>query len=84
MLRRNDAALELDRLQPTTTRIAITAAAFEAIRQSLPSAGSLPPQKVGDLYLVSVPTGIMDMLAALRRPRESLSDLIIRLVAREP
>jgi hypothetical protein len=54
-----------------TTRVAITADAFEAIRESLPPAGSRPPQKVGDLYLVSVPSDNMDKLAALRRPDES-------------
>jgi hypothetical protein len=66
-----------------TTRIAITAPAFEAIRESLPKEGSRRPQKVGDLYLVSVPTDTMDKLAALRRPGESYSDVIIRLVAGE-
>ena len=49
--------------QPMTTRIAITAAAYAAIRESLPPAGSRPPQEVGDLYLVSVPTDTMDKLA---------------------
>ena len=66
-----------------TTRIAITATAYAAIRESLPPAGSRPPQKVGDLYLVSVPTDTMDKLAALRRPGESFSDVIIRLAAGE-
>jgi hypothetical protein len=64
-----------------TTRIAITAEAYAAIRESLPPAGSRPSQKVGDLYLVSVPSDIMDNLAALRRPGESFSDVIIRLAA---
>jgi hypothetical protein len=64
-----------------TTRIAITADAFEAIRESLPPAGTRPPQKVGDLYLVSVPSDTMDKLAALRSRGESYSDVIIRLAA---
>jgi len=34
---------------------------------------------VGDLYLVSVPNYVMDMLAALRRPGESFSDVIVRI-----
>jgi hypothetical protein len=63
-----------------TTRIAITADAYAAIRESLPPAGSRPPQEVGDLYLVSVPTETMDKLTALRRPGESYSDVILRLV----
>jgi hypothetical protein len=66
-----------------TTRIAITAAAFEAIRESLPKEGSRSPQREGDLYLVSVPTDTMDKLMALRRPTESISDVIIRLAAGE-
>jgi hypothetical protein len=64
-----------------TTRMAITATAFEAIRESLPTGGRRPAQEVGDLYLVSVPTDTMDKLAALRRPGESYSDVIIRLAA---
>ena len=66
-----------------TTRIAITAAAYAAIRESLPPAGSRPPQEVGDLYLVSVPTDAMDKLVALRRPGESYSDVIIGMAAAE-
>ena len=66
-----------------TTRITITAAAYAAIRESLPPAGSRPPQEVGDLYLVSVPTDAMDKLVALRRPGESYSDVIIRMAAAE-
>jgi hypothetical protein len=66
-----------------TTRIAITAEAFAAIRESLPPAGSRPPQEVGGLYLVSVPNDIMDKLMALRGPGESYSDVIIRLAAGE-
>jgi hypothetical protein len=48
-----------------TTRIAITAAAYAAIRDSLPQ------------------TNTVDNLAALSRPSESISDVIIRLAARE-
>jgi hypothetical protein len=62
-----------------TTRIAITAAAYAAIRESLPPAGSRPPQEVGGLYLVSVPGDIMDKLTARRGPGESFSDVIVRL-----
>jgi hypothetical protein len=83
MLRRNNAALELDRLQRMTTRIAITASAYAAIRESLPTVGSRPPQKEGDLYLVSVPNDTMDKLMAQRGPGESYCDVIIRLAAAE-
>jgi hypothetical protein len=61
------------------TRIAITAEAYAAIRESLPPEGSRQPQQVGVLYLVSVPNFIMDMLTAMRRPGESFSDVIVRL-----
>jgi hypothetical protein len=66
-----------------TTRIAVTAEAFAAIRESLPTEGSRPPEKVGGLYLVSVPNDTMDKLAALRRPGESYSDVLVRLAAGE-
>jgi hypothetical protein len=78
-MRRKDVALELDRLQPMTTRIAITADAYAAIRESVPPAGSRPPQMVGGLYLVSLPNAIMDELVTERRQGESFSDTIIRL-----
>ena len=58
-------------------RIAITAAAYKAIRESLPVAKSrryAPQKAVGGLYVE---------LAALSRPSESISDVIIRLAARE-
>jgi hypothetical protein len=66
-----------------TTRIAITGEAFAAIRELLPPAGSRPPHEVGGLYLVSVPSEIMEKLTALRRPSESYSDVILRLAAGE-
>jgi hypothetical protein len=113
-VRRNDAALELDRLtalrgrrsqRPTRAkpsgasfrrtdkedtqqmiRIAITAAAYAAIRESLPAAGSrrYAAQKAVDgLYFVWVPNDTMDKLMALRRSSESYSDVIIRLASME-
>jgi hypothetical protein len=65
-------------------RIAITAAAYAAIRESLPVAKSrryAPRKAVGHLYVVSVPDDTVDKLAALSRPTESISDVIIRLAA---
>jgi hypothetical protein len=56
-VRLNDAALEWDRLQPMI-RISITAAAYAAIRESLPPAKSrryAPQKAVSGLYVVSVP-----------------------------
>jgi hypothetical protein len=66
-----------------TTRIAITADAYVAIRESLPPTGMRPPQEVGGLYLISVPTFIMDILIAERRQGESFSAVILRLATRE-
>jgi hypothetical protein len=62
-------------------RIAITAAAYAAIRDSLPPAA--PQKAVGGLYVVSVPENTVDKLADLSRPSESISDTIIRLAAAE-
>jgi hypothetical protein len=67
-------------------RIAITAAAYAAIRESLPVAQSrryASQRAVGDRYVVSVPDNTVDKLAALSRPSESISDVIIRLAAGE-
>ena len=61
----------------------ITAGAYAAIKESLPTAGDRPPQKEGDLYLVSVPNDTMDKLMAQRGPGESYCDVIIRLAAAE-
>jgi hypothetical protein len=84
-VRRNDAPLQLDRLQPMI-RIAITGAAYAAIRESLPPAKSrrdAPHKTMGNLYLVCVPNDTMDKLSALRRPGESFSEVIIRLASME-
>ena len=62
-------------------RIAITAAAYAAIRDSLPPAA--PQKAAGGRYVVSVPDITVDKLAALSRPSESISDVIIRLAAGE-
>ena len=56
-MRRNDAVLDWDRPQPMI-RIAITAAAYAAIKESLPPVKSrryAPQKAVGGLYVVSVP-----------------------------
>jgi hypothetical protein len=50
------------------TSIAVTAAAYAAIRELLPPAGSRPAEKVGGLYLVSVPNDTMDKFIASAGP----------------
>jgi hypothetical protein len=62
-------------------RVAITAAAYAAIRDSLPPAAV--QKAVGGLYVVSVPDNTVDKLVGLSRPSESISDVIIWLAAAE-
>ena len=65
--------MKWDRLQ-LMIRIAITAAAYAAIRESLPVAKKPSLRRAegwGGLYLVSVPMNTMNKLMALRRPSEA-------------
>jgi len=66
-------------------RIAITAAAFEAIRATLPvgSAAYEPQRTERDGYFIWVERTWLNKLEALRQPGEGLSETIIRLVAME-
>jgi hypothetical protein len=64
-------------------RIAITAAAFEAIKATLPlgSVGFEPePDAKGERY-VWLEEGWVNKLGAMRGPGESYSDVILRLSA---
>jgi hypothetical protein len=64
--------------------IAITPAAFAAIEATLHEglkADTRPDGKGG--YLVTLPHGVIDRLAALRGPGESYSDVILRLAEGE-
>jgi hypothetical protein len=66
-------------------RIAITAAAFEAIKATLPlgSVGFEPePDAKGERY-VWLEEGWVNKLSALRGPGESYSDVILRVVGME-
>ena len=84
-MRRNDAVLDWDRPQPMI-RIAITAAAYAAIRESLPVAKkpSLRPAEGWGRPLLGLGAECtIDKLEALRGPSESLSDVIIRLAMAE-
>jgi hypothetical protein len=67
------------------TRIAITAEAFEAIKATLPlgSVGfETEPDAKGECY-VWLEEGWVNKVSALRRPGESYSDIILRLVEME-
>ena len=66
-------------------RIAITPAAFEAIAATLPL-GSVSDENAlnerGERY-VWLPPNVVDRLKAMRRPGETFSDAVFRLVAME-
>jgi hypothetical protein len=63
-------------------RLAITPAAFEAIRDTLPlgSVGYQPQLNAEGERLIWVEAAVVDRLMALRGPGESMSDVILRLV----
>lgn len=66
-------------------RIAITPAAFDAITATLPlgSVGYEAEASAEGERLMWVEPSVVDRLTALRRPGESLSDVILRLVEME-
>jgi hypothetical protein len=66
-------------------RIAISAAAFEAIKATLPvgSAAYEPQRTPQGGYFIWVERSWLNKLEALRQPGEGLSETIIRLVAME-
>ena len=66
-------------------RISITPAAFEAIAATLPlgSVGFEPKIDAKGQHLIWVEAAVADRLTAMRRPSESLSDVILRLVELE-
>jgi hypothetical protein len=67
-------------------RIAITSAAFDAIKATLPfgSVGYEPQRTAEGGYFIWIERGWLNKLEALRQPGESLSETIIRLVASRP
>ena len=66
-------------------RIAITEAAFAAIKATLPvgSAAYEPQRTAQSGYFIWVERSWLNKLEALRQPGEGLSETIIRLVAME-
>ena len=63
-------------------RIAVTPAAFEAIAATLPlrSVGYEPKVDAQGQRLIWLEAAVVDRLTAMRKPNESLSDVILRLV----
>jgi hypothetical protein len=66
-------------------RLAITAAAFEAISATLPlgSVGFERELTESDEQMISLEAAVVDRLAAMRRRGEHISDVILRLVELE-
>jgi hypothetical protein len=65
--------------------IPVTAAAYEAIKRSVPGQRGSPPLR-GDDGLISIwlDCKFVDRLGQMRAPGESYSDVIIRLAAASP
>jgi hypothetical protein len=63
-------------------RVVISGAAFEAIAATLPKGSSADAERsISGKKLVWLPKAIHAQLEAMQRPKESLSDLIVRLFA---
>jgi hypothetical protein len=62
-------------------RIALTEATFDVIASALPKgAARWPMQRQGDQCFIQVEAAVVDRMRAIRRPCESYSDVILRLV----
>jgi hypothetical protein len=65
-------------------RITITAAAYDAIRSTLPQDALLGPvERQSGRFLIHVKAAVVDRLWAMRGPGESYSDVILRLIELE-
>ena len=65
-------------------RIAVSAEAYAAIASILPPGAHVGPLEMAPngLYRVWLPQAVVDSLARRRGPRESYSDVILRLASR--
>jgi hypothetical protein len=62
-------------------RIALTDAAYDAIASTLPKgAARWPMQRHRDQCFIQVEAAVVDRMRAMRRPGESYSQVILRLV----
>ncbi len=62
-------------------RIALSDAAYDAIASSLPKGSARwPMQREGDQCFIQVEAAVVDRMRAMRRPGESYSAVILRLV----
>ena len=66
---------------PEMIRIAITEAAYDAIASTLPNgAARWPMQRERDQCFIQVEAAVVDRMRSMRRPGESYSNVILRLV----
>jgi hypothetical protein len=62
-------------------RIALSDAAYDAIASSLPKGSARwPMQREGDQCFIQVEAAVVDRMRAMRRPGESYSAIILRLI----
>ena len=62
-------------------RIALSDAAYDAIAATLPEGSARwPMQRDGDRCFIQVGSAVVDRMRAMRRPGESYSAVILRLV----
>jgi hypothetical protein len=62
-------------------RVALTDAAYDAIASALPKgAARWPMQRDRDQCFIQVEAAVVDRMRAMRRPGESYSQVILRLV----
>jgi hypothetical protein len=62
-------------------RIALSDAAYDAIASTLPKGSARwPMQRDGDECFIQVESAVVDRMRAMRRPGESYSAVILRLV----
>jgi hypothetical protein len=62
-------------------RIALSDAAYDAIASSLPKGSARwPMQREGDQCFIQVEAAVVDRMRAMRRPGESYSAVILRLI----
>jgi hypothetical protein len=62
-------------------RIALSEATYDAIASTLPKGSARwPMQRDGDRCFIQVESAVVDRMRAMRRPGESYSTVILRLV----
>ena len=63
-------------------RVVLNDEAYDAIASTLPKgAARWPMQRDRDQCFIQVEAGVVDRMRAMRRPGESMSDIILRLAA---